>query len=83
MQGNKNALAGIDILRKVCNHPDLLQRAQWETTEGYGAAERSGKLTVALKVCSLAHTMALLNVVQSVSPVQGSGGCKAGARVGC
>ena len=53
MQGNRNALAGIDILRKVCNHPDLLQRAKWEASEGYGAPERSGKLTVALKVRAL------------------------------
>ena len=51
MQGNRNALAGIDILRKVCNHPDLLQRAQWQGSDEYGSPERSGKLTVALKVC--------------------------------
>ena len=51
VQGNRNALAGIDILRKVCNHPDLLQRAQWQGSDEYGSPERSGKLTVALKVC--------------------------------
>ena len=51
MQGNRNALAGIDILRKVCNHPDLLQRSQWQGSEEYGSPERSGKLTVAIKVC--------------------------------
>ena len=52
VQGNRNALAGIDILRKVCNHPDLLQRSQWQGSEEYGSPERSGKLTVALKVGS-------------------------------
>ena len=43
-------MAGIDILRKLCNHPDLLQRASWENVEDYGNIERSGKLVVALKV---------------------------------
>ncbi len=49
-QDRRNALAGIDILRKICNHPDLLQRRQWESTEKYGDPVRSGKLVVALKV---------------------------------
>ena len=49
-QDRKNALAGIDILRKICNHPDLLQRKQWESTDKYGDPVRSGKLTVAMKV---------------------------------
>ena len=49
--GDKNALAGIDILRKICNHPDLLERTKYQGTEDYGNPERSGKLTVALKVC--------------------------------
>eukprot|EP00891_Asterochloris_glomerata_P001490 jgi/Astpho2/1490/fgenesh1_pm.00026_%23_10_t len=53
VQGDKNALAGIDILRKICNHPDLLERTKYQGTEDYGNPERSGKLTVALKV--LAH----------------------------
>ena len=51
MQDRKNALAGIDILRKICNHPDLLQRKQWESTKQYGDPVRSGKLTVAMKAC--------------------------------
>ena len=48
--GDRNALAGIDIMRKICNHPDLLERTKYEGTEDYGNPERSGKLTVALKV---------------------------------
>ena len=48
-QDRRNALAGIDILRKICNHPDLLQRRQWEGAGKYGDPARSGKLTVALK----------------------------------
>ena len=53
VQDRKNALAGIDILRKICNHPDLLQRKQWESTKQYGDPVRSGKLTVAMKVTHL------------------------------
>lgn len=26
LQGRRNVLAGIDVLRKICNHPDLLER---------------------------------------------------------
>ncbi|KAK9837571.1 hypothetical protein WJX74_000576 [Apatococcus lobatus] len=48
--GSRNALAGIDVLRKICNHPDLLQRTNWSGASQYGALERSGKLTVTLKV---------------------------------
>ena len=50
LAGDRNALAGIDVLRKICNHPDLLQRATWESTETYGSAPRSGKMLVTLKV---------------------------------
>ena len=49
--GNRQALAGIDILRKICNHPDLLERTKWEGSEEYGRPEKSGKLTVLMKVC--------------------------------
>ena len=37
-------------MRKICNHPDLLQRSKWEGSDDYGNPQRSGKLTVALKV---------------------------------
>lgn len=50
--GNRQALAGIDILRKICNHPDLLERTKWEASEEYGKPEKSGKLTVLMKVCA-------------------------------
>lgn len=50
VQDRRNALAGIDIMRKICNHPDLLQRAKWEGADDYGNPKRSGKLAVALKV---------------------------------
>ena len=50
LAGDRNALAGIDVLRKICNHPDLLQRTTWEGSEEYGAVARSGKLQVVTKV---------------------------------
>ena len=56
-QDRRIALAGIDILRKVCNHPDLLQRAKWEGAPDYGNPARSGKLTVAMKARHPALTL--------------------------
>jgi DNA excision repair protein ERCC-6 len=51
MAGGKSALAGIDVLRKICNHPDLLERGKGEgSVADYGASERSGKLAVAERV---------------------------------
>ena len=49
LAGDRNALAGIDVLRKICNHPDLLQRASWQSADPYGAPQRSGKLLVTIK----------------------------------
>ena len=46
LAGNRAALAGIDVLRKICNHPDLLERSKWEGSADYGAVTRSGKLQV-------------------------------------
>lgn len=50
LEGSRNALVGIDILRKVCNHPDLLERATQANQPDYGNPERSGKLGVAVRV---------------------------------
>ena len=36
LAGCRNALAGIDVLRKICNHPDLLERATAGAAEDYG-----------------------------------------------
>ena len=46
--GRRNVLAGVDILRKVCNHPDLPDREMLLKQEGYkyGAANKSGKLQI-------------------------------------
>jgi len=46
--GKRQVLYGVDILRKICNHPDLVQREYLQRKEDYdyGAAEKSGKMKV-------------------------------------
>ena len=46
LAGKRNVLFGIDILRKVCNHPDLVKRVAKDRPVDYGNPERSGKLKV-------------------------------------
>ena len=46
LDGKRNVLAGIDILRKICNHPDLLEDESDEHVQEYGAVAKSGKLVV-------------------------------------
>ncbi|KAI1768765.1 SNF2 family N-terminal domain-containing protein [Hypoxylon sp. FL1150] len=47
LKGTRNSLYGIDILRKVCNHPDLIN-PKLKTKEGYswGLSSKSGKMQV-------------------------------------
>jgi DNA excision repair protein ERCC-6 len=61
LAGEKNILAGIDVLRKICNHPALLRP---EDEELYGLshievpkepAERSGKLAVLASILEHWH----------------------------
>jgi len=47
LAGEAHALAGIAVLRKICNHPDLLGRAELSGGPDYGRADRSGKLAAA------------------------------------
>lgn len=44
--GSRNSLYGIDVMRKICNHPDLLEREQACWNPDYGNPERSGKMKV-------------------------------------
>lgn len=47
LSGKRHALYGIDILKKICNHPDLvLATKDGPQKAGFGDAERSGKMQV-------------------------------------
>jgi DNA excision repair protein ERCC-6 len=35
VRGKRNALMGIDAMRKICNHPDLLKRVEDENVRGF------------------------------------------------
>lgn len=45
-RGKRNSLFGIDILRKICNHPDLVDHALRSHEAEYGKGEISGKMLV-------------------------------------
>ena len=53
IDGRREALGGIDVLRKIVNHPDLLERNSRAGDANYGDPVRSGKLQVALKILSM------------------------------
>ncbi|KAF6256644.1 P-loop containing nucleoside triphosphate hydrolase protein [Scenedesmus sp. NREL 46B-D3] len=55
LSNRRKALAGIDVLRKICNHPDLLERAAAQANADYGEPSRSGKLQVLVKVLEAWH----------------------------
>ncbi|KAL8691492.1 MAG: hypothetical protein Q9218_003301 [Villophora microphyllina] len=48
MNGKRQVLYGIDILRKICNHPDLQDHRNLSVKPGYnyGAGKKSGKMQV-------------------------------------
>ncbi|KAF2157800.1 hypothetical protein K461DRAFT_274031 [Myriangium duriaei CBS 260.36] len=48
MAGKRQALYGVDILRKICNHPDLVEHKTLSIKEGYnyGNPTKSGKMQV-------------------------------------
>lgn len=48
--GSRNSLYGIDVMRKICNHPDLLEREHAYQNPDYGNPERSGKMKVVAHV---------------------------------
>ncbi|KAL1955503.1 hypothetical protein VTO42DRAFT_8529 [Malbranchea cinnamomea] len=48
MKGKKDVLYGVDILRKICNHPDLTEHKtlSMRTDYHYGSGSKSGKMQV-------------------------------------
>lgn len=53
LDGQKNSLYGIDVMRKICNHPDLLERDHAFRDPDYGNPERSGKMKVVAQVLNV------------------------------
>ncbi|KAG2733797.1 hypothetical protein G9P44_003322 [Scheffersomyces stipitis] len=48
LKGRRNVLMGVDILRKICNHPDLVNRdiLEHKKNYNYGNPVKSGKMQV-------------------------------------
>lgn len=48
LDGKRQALYGVDILRKICNHPDLVEHKTLSKKVGYayGSGTKSGKMQV-------------------------------------
>lgn len=46
LERRRQALYGIDIVRKICNHPDLADLTMTESNPEFGNPERSGKMVV-------------------------------------
>lgn len=59
LSGKRQVLYGIDILRKICNHPDLVDREMVIQHQGlakYGSATKSGKMQVVKALIELWKT---------------------------
>ena len=48
LNGKRQVLYGVDMLRKICNHPDLQDHKNFSTKAGYnyGTGSKSGKMVV-------------------------------------
>lgn len=68
--GSRNSLYGIDVMRKICNHPDLLEREYFAQNPDYGNPERSGKMKVVAQVLKVwkeqGHRVLLFTQTQQV-----------------
>lgn len=53
LAGEGQVLAGIGVLRKICNHPDLTTRVLMSGDPTYGDPEKSGKLKVTERVLQM------------------------------
>ena len=74
MEGKIDPLAGIDTMKKICNHPDLLDM-DMDNAAKFGDVKRSGKLSVLMTIlerwCSGGHkilvfsqTRQMLNIIE-------------------
>ncbi|PGG95737.1 DNA excision repair protein ERCC-6 [Blastomyces parvus] len=55
LKGRREALYGIDMLRKICNHPDLPEHKTLskKSSYNYGSASKSGKMQVVKSLLEL------------------------------
>lgn len=53
LSGKRQVLYGIDILRKICNHPDLLTGESVPKKRNYGDPSKSGKMEVVRALLNL------------------------------
>ncbi|KAL2866898.1 DNA-dependent ATPase RAD26 [Aspergillus lucknowensis] len=53
LRGRRQVLYGVDILRKICNHPDLQSHKLLHTKTSYGNATKSGKMQVVKSLLEL------------------------------
>lgn len=53
LRGRRQVLYGVDILRKICNHPDLQSHKFNSHQAGYGDAAQSGKMQVVKSLLEL------------------------------
>ncbi|WPK23273.1 hypothetical protein PUMCH_000508 [Australozyma saopauloensis] len=55
MRGKRNVLMGVDMLRKICNHPDLIDREilSKRSSYNYGLPAKSGKMQVVKNLLQL------------------------------
>lgn len=73
--GKRRSFSGIDLLRKICNHPDLVDHQFRSHESDYGNGERSGKMHVLKELLSVwkdtghktllfAQTVQMLNILE-------------------
>ena len=55
LNGKRQVLYGIDILRKICNHPDLVEHKTLSVKPGYnyGSGAKSGKMVIVRELLDL------------------------------
>ncbi|PWY75536.1 DNA repair protein Rhp26/Rad26 [Aspergillus heteromorphus CBS 117.55] len=53
LNGRRQVLYGVDILRKICNHPDLQNHKLLSSKAGYGSGSKSGKMQVVKSLLEL------------------------------
>ena len=54
--GKRTPFSAITELRKICNHPDLVDRLSADRAADYGLPARSGKLQVANQILKIWKT---------------------------